>query len=196
MDHRILRALLLTAGFLVAIAGGRVFAGRHSALPAEPRQEIPAGTRLPVLVELFTSEGCSNCPVADGLLARLVEEQPVEGAEIVALEQHVDYWNRLGWIDPYSSPGFTQRQSLYSDAFGLDTVYTPQMVIDGRTEFVGSDETRAREAIAAAAHVKKADVQITSARNSGRPQALALAVRVTGIAAREQAGLFLGLTEG
>lgn len=195
MNLRILRAVLLTGAFVAAVAGGSVLAGRHSARLAAPRQPIPAGTRVPVLVELFTSEGCSSCPPADELLAHLAEEQPVEGAEVIALEEHVDYWNRLGWTDPYSSAAFTERQSQYSDAFGLESVYTPQMVIDGRTEFVGSDEARARETIAAAAQVKKAEVQITQARDASRAEALALAVRVTGAATREQADLFLAVTE-
>lgn len=195
MNLRILRAVLLTGGFLLAVAGGSGFAGWRSIRPAEPQRAIPGGTRVPVLVELFTSEGCSSCPPADRLLSRLVEEQPVEGAEIVALEQHVDYWNRLGWTDPYSSAGYTQRQRQYSDALGLETVYTPQMLVDGQTVLVGSDERRAREAIAAAAHVKKAEVQLARVRDTSRPEALALGVHLAGFSARERADLLLAVTE-
>lgn len=195
MDHRVLRALFLAAGFLVAVASGRVFAGRQASRAAEPQQEIPAGTRVPVLVELFTSEGCSSCPPADQMLARFVEKQPVEGAEIIALEQHVDYWNRLGWTDPYSSADYTQRQSQYSDAFGLEGVYTPQMVIDGRTEFVGSDERRAREAIAQAAHTKKAMVRLARQEKAGSSSLLSIAVRIDDLVAKEPADAFLAVTE-
>src|SRR5213594_3831029 len=102
-----------------------------------------AAERGPVLVELFTSEGCSSCPPADALLARLEKSQPVAEAEIIVLSEHVDYWNRLGWRDPFSSVEFTLRQQRYTEGFRRDGAYTPQMVVDGRVEFVGSDERQA-----------------------------------------------------
>ena len=100
-----------------------------------------------MIVELFTSEGCSDCPAADRLLAKLEAEQPVPGAEIIVLGEHVDYWNHDGWVDRFSSHEFTQRQESYSREFGLDSIYTPQMVVDGRTEFVGSSERNAVKAL-------------------------------------------------
>ncbi len=119
--------------------------------------------RVPVLVELFTSEGCSSCPPADAVLAKLERTQPVAGAEIIALGQHVDYWNYIGWADPFSSPLFSERQGDYGRAFNRDGVYTPQMVVDGEVEFIGSNLSRARDAITKAALHQKARVQITRA---------------------------------
>ena len=100
-----------------------------------------AQSRVPVVVELFTSEGCSSCPPADKLLAEIERTQPVANAEILVLSEHVDYWNRLGWRDPFSSAQFSRRQGEYAG-----DAYTPEMVVDGRAKFVGSN---AREAIAA-----------------------------------------------
>src|ERR1700687_1035631 len=104
---------------------------------ASPR--TPGMARVPVIVELFTSEGCSSCPPADGLLARLERTQPGGGARIIALAGHVDYWNQLGWIDPFSSPQYRARQNDYALAFHVDSVYTPQMVVNGGAAFIGDD---------------------------------------------------------
>jgi hypothetical protein len=101
---------------------------------------------LPILVELFTSEGCSSCPPADAALARLHEKQPVPGVQLVVLSEHVTYWNNLGWRDPFSDEKFTERQERYSDR-----IYTPQAIVDGRVDVLGSDETGIRQAASAAA---------------------------------------------
>ena len=101
----------------------------------------------PVILELFTSEGCSDCPPADTLLETLIATQPVPGVEIIGLGQHVDYWDRLGWKDRFSSAALTNRQQLYQTRFNTESIYTPQMVVDGRAEFVGSDAGAARRAL-------------------------------------------------
>jgi hypothetical protein len=96
----------------------------------------------PLLLELFTSQGCSSCPPADAVLRELATHQ-----DLLPLAFHVDYWNNLGWHDPYSDVAFSRRQRDYVKALKADQVYTPQMVVNGSTEFVGSDRTRARDRI-------------------------------------------------
>src|SRR5215510_8058277 len=116
-----------------------------TSVPVDTKSE-PA-QKQPVLVELFTSEGCSSCPPADRALAVLEKQQPVNGVDVITLEFHVDYWDGPGWKDPFSSASFTQRQEQYAVAFKLDSDYTPQMVVDGQAEFVGSDAGKAAKTI-------------------------------------------------
>ncbi|WP_348268936.1 DUF1223 domain-containing protein [Edaphobacter paludis] len=112
-------------------------------------------SRTPVLVELFTAEGCSSCPPADDLLAQLESQQPVAGVDIIVLGEHVDYWDKLGWRDRFSSPQYTERQHDYGFRFKLDDIYTPQMVVDGTQQFVGNDAPHALRAIAHAGQTSK-----------------------------------------
>ncbi|MGH9465120.1 MAG: DUF1223 domain-containing protein, partial [Thermoanaerobaculia bacterium] len=104
----------------------------------------------PVLLELFTSQGCSSCPPADRLLSRLAAARGSEPV-VVPLAFHVDYWNHIGWEDPFSQGRWSARQRAYALAFGRDGVYTPQLVVDGTEELVGSDERAVRRAIERAA---------------------------------------------
>jgi len=105
---------------------------------------LQGGEPEPIVVELFTSQGCSSCPPADRLLAELAERD-----DVLALSFHVDYWDYLGWPDPYADAAFTQRQRSYDRALGSRT-YTPQMIVDGEAEFVGSDRAKAQRAIRSA----------------------------------------------
>lgn len=140
-----------------------IFSLRHiHAASKRTRPSSDDAPRPPVLVELFTSEGCSSCPPADGLLVRLDLSQPVKGAELIVLSEHVDYWNDIGWKDPFSSHEYSERQSAYAAQFGLRSTYTPQMVVDGRFELVGSDERRAKQTIENATKAMKTPVSISS----------------------------------
>lgn len=124
-----------------------------------------------VLVELFTSEGCSSCPPADALLETLDQSNSPDKPQAVVLSEHVDYWNHGGWADPYSSARFSERQSAYANRLHLESVYTPQMVVDGTVEFVGSDRKRANAAIAEAAQTEKATIRLIAiAGGNGRPE--------------------------
>jgi len=106
-----------------------------------------------VLVELFTSEGCSSCPPADRLLEAL-------DPQAIVLSEHVDYWDHLGWKDPFSSSTWTARQQAYERILSVDGPYTPQMVVDGEAQFVGSDKRQAVSAIVSASHRPKAGVHL------------------------------------
>jgi hypothetical protein len=161
--------------------------------PGEP-PEADDGARAPVIVELFTSEGCSSCPPADIVLTQLQKTQPVAGAEVIALSEHVDYWNYIGWTDPFSSSAFSARQETYAQSFRRESIYTPQMVVDGQIEFVGNSLDKAHEAIAKAARLPKADVKITLPQTKIEPQrkiekddpALKLSVSVKNVPAINQ----------
>jgi hypothetical protein len=133
-----------------------------------PQSERTAG-RTPVVIELFTSEGCSSCPPADAVLRRLSREQPLPGVEIIALGEHVDYWNDLGWPDPFSSAAFSARQSRYqARVFTSGVVYTPQIVVDGIAEAVGSDSSAVRRAVQRAAARATLGVRLSAVREGAR----------------------------
>ena len=152
--------------------------------------------RTSVLVELFTSEGCSSCPPADALLEQLDRSQPVSGAQLIVLSEHVDYWNNTGWKDPYSSHEYSERQSAYAAQFGLGGIYTPQMVVDGHFELVGSDGRRAKEAIENARKVMKTSVSISASLNDEKTAILHIETGpLPSSVTAESAGVFLAIAD-
>jgi len=149
----------LCASLLVAAAtSGLVYP-----LSCQSQQPAASAQRVPVLVELFTSEGCSDCPPADALLAKLDATQPISGAQAIVLSEHVTYWNHQGWNDPYSFDAMTDRQDQYVHRFGLDSSYTPQMVVDGTEQFVGSNSRALVEAIEKEAKTPRQNLTIEGA---------------------------------
>lgn len=141
-----------------------------------------------VLLELFTSEGCPTCPPADANLAFLEREQPFADTEIITLALHVDYWNSVNWKDVYSSPVFSRRQQIYSQALKVNQIYTPQMIVDGRSEFSGNNMAKAQKAILDAMKTPKATIEAV-------PTANKLIVKISDVPAHEIATVFLAVTE-
>ena len=133
-----------------------------------------ARAATPVVIELFTSEGCSSCPPADALLVDLSRKTPPNGVKLILLGEHVDYWNYIGWTDRFSSAQFSQRQNNYATQLHLATVYTPQMVIDGHVELVGNGAAEVSRSISKAASEPK-PAQVSLRWES--PQKLHVAVK-------------------
>ncbi len=190
---QLLAGLTLISLTLVAAAAlirPRVHEVHASAMPQETQ-------RTPVVVELFTSEGCSSCPPADTLLARLADAQPAANIQLIALEEHVDYWNDGGWTDPFSSKDWTLRQYDYAGVLRNRNPYTPQMIVDGTAEFVGSQPQKAREAILEAASKPKIPVTLALGNSKG-PGKESFSVRVgklEGNTKSDSAQVWLAITE-
>jgi hypothetical protein len=146
---------------LIVIAANGIIDNRHLDVKYKANHQMKGFA----VVELFTSEGCSSCPPADDLVAKIQKEN--NDLPVYILAFHVDYWNNLGWKDSFSSSAFSKRQNQYADWLNLRSVYTPQVIVNGRKEFVGSDEGSLRNAIKAglqkvsSAQVTLNDVQIT-----------------------------------
>lgn len=188
------------AGIVPAISlAGHATHGAPVEAASHTSNVIPTRNATPVIVELFTSEGCSDCPPADRLLSQLGQTQPVPGAEIIPLEEHVDYWDSEGWRDPFSSSQFTQRQTDYIYAFNAPTPYTPEMIVDGTIQFVGSDSRRALAAIARAAQTPKANLQIEQRSDMGSdPKKVRLSVSLSALSGgnpQHGADVFLAVSE-
>ena len=164
--------------------------------PSPLRSQGAPKAALPVLVELFTAEGCSSCPPADTLLEKLIESQPAAGVQIVGLGEHVDYWDRLGWKDRFSSAALTARQQKYADRSKGGDIYTPQMVVDGQDAFVGSDLAAARRAIERAVAGPHGSVRIAVDEAAANVTHVSVTVdSLPASAASDRADLLVAVTE-
>ena len=190
-----MKSIILFSVLLLSVAA--CSAQRVESQKAEKNEKTMTETEKPktdstaknfVLVELFTSEGCSSCPPADKVLARLDSEQPVSDVEIVPLALHVDYWNYLGWKDEFSDASYSRRQSGYADRFKQDSVYTPQMVVNGETQFVGSNFDTAVNAVKSAAKAEKGAVEMTVENDK-------LNVNISGLPKHDASYVWLVVTE-
>ncbi|HKF24418.1 MAG TPA: DUF1223 domain-containing protein [Candidatus Acidoferrum sp.] len=186
-----------TLVFLTALffASGLGSAARSGSQSAQPAAGPPSAT--PVVVELFTSEGCSSCPPADALLAKMETAQPFTGVHIIAIEEHVDYWNQQGWVDPFSSIEWTDRQQVYTTALHQQGPYTPQMVVNGRAQLVGSRTDQAVQAVEAAQGNPATLVKIAPVQGSspGEPRFTVSVARIAQLAPGDSAEVWLAITE-
>jgi hypothetical protein len=146
-----LQACFLVAVFLLTTA---------ALVPNDLAADDSSGT--PILVELFTSEGCSSCPPADELLAKMDALQPIPGAQLIVLSEHVDYWNHDGWTDPFSSASMTERQTDYVRMLGLKSPFTPQMLVDGTNELQIQDPQNTLKVLQQAAASPKIPLRLNS----------------------------------
>jgi hypothetical protein len=152
------------------------------------QDKTPAASQHALLVELFTSEGCSSCPPADDLLRKIDGKRTKDGTLIVGVSEHVSYWDHGGWKDPFDSDAITVRQTQYSERFHLDSPYTPQMVVNGKVQLVGSDGKALLQAIGDVQAEQAATVKIVSAKIDG--DVVIMDVSVAGELPKHGADLF------
>ena len=168
--------------FAIAFGGFAYIVAGKTSEPGPPRKAV--------VVELFTSEGCSSCPPADELLAHLRQDLSAKNIQVIPLGFHVDYWNSLEWKDRFSSAEYSQRQEQYTQSLRVDGPYTPEMVVDGAVEFVGNDSGQAQRTIReAASQPEVATVKISSAA------ADQLAVQVKAPSSAKEDQVVLAITE-
>jgi hypothetical protein len=170
---------------LVVCLAGECFAQTRHILSAGP---------TPILLELFTSEGCSSCPPADTFVQRLDDSQPVPGAQLIVLSEHVDYFNHEGWTDPYSSAWVTQRQNDYDHALGLDTVYTPQVIVDGTQVLHLDSSQQMKEVFQKAIASPTIPIHLGPVSNdASHPGKLSAHVEIDGGSDKRSAGIYLAV---
>jgi hypothetical protein len=178
-----LRCFAIIAGLFAAL----------TSLAATSAAQTTQTNPTPVLVELFTSEGCSSCPPADALLAKLDQTQPINGADVIVLGEHVDYWDGQGWHDRFSSHQYTARQSDYCGRLRVDSPYTPQMIVDGTDQFVGNDAAHAVRAIQHAAQTPK--IKLTLSKPVVDAQKVSASVSSADATAPKKADLYAALVD-
>jgi hypothetical protein len=156
-----------------------------------PVAEAQNGRAVPILFELFTSEGCSSCPPADSWLQQLDSSQPIPGAQAIVLSEHVDYWNHDGWKDPYSSSALTERQSGYVHNLGLDTPYTPQVIVDGQSELKLNDPKQIGDVVLKAQKAPQVPISISAMSVEGSaPAILRASIKADGSSNKHNADVF------
>jgi len=177
----LLCCLLLAAAMAPSIqAGGRPGDDKTSASP--------------ILVELFTSEGCSSCPPADVFVQKLDTLQPIAGAQLIVLSEHVDYWDHDGWKDPNSSHALTERQSEYVRMLGLSTPYTPQIIVDGSKEVKIGDPQGAEKVFQQAVALPKVPIHVSAVNlDSGNPDVLRAHVDAEPTALKHSADVYVAI---
>ncbi len=180
-----MRTIIGVAGALAAtICLAAAVRAAHGGAPPAP---LRAGG-VPVVVELFSSEGCSCCAPADAWLASLDATQPIEGVSVIALAEHVDYWDRLGWRDPFGQPQFGERQAEYARALPDKRTYTPEIVLEGRSTVQSGDAEQAARDLRASASQPRARLVLT--RQGDR-----VSVDVRDVPGSEDVEVWLAITE-
>ncbi len=179
-------AAVLTAFLATALPG------MHQA----PVAAIPSdGSRpRPVVLELFTSEGCSSCPPADAFLKQVAEAGRVNDVDVIPIEEHVDYWDRLGWRDPFSSQDWTERQEQYAHVFRHEGPFTPQFVVNGRRDFVSMSSHQALQSIVEASSASAAELHLSPTGDSPRSAEFSITIENAPPEAHS-AALLLAVTE-
>ncbi len=187
--YSVLFAALLSLPMMFAAKGRDVQAQNKTTATAPSDMDAH-----PILVELFTSEGCSSCPPADALLQKLDTTQPIAGAQIIVLSEHVDYWDHDGWKDPHSSSALTERQSAYAQSLGLKTVYAPQIIVDGNTDLRANDPRQLEKIFHRAAAAPKIPVRIAEVSvDPGNPPVLRSRIEADGASAKDNADVFMAV---
>jgi len=158
-------------------------------------QAVANQGRTPIVIELFTSEGCSSCPPVDNWATWIDRAQPVPGAEVIVLSEHVDYWNSDGWKDPFSSSLYSERQKEYAQAIGLSGIYTPQLVVDGDDEMNLQNTAQVKHTLDRDAHLEMVPVRIESATvTPGQPGVVTGRVAADATGQKHSGDVYLAVT--